>query len=349
MMSIHNLNRDSGHYSISTGFEEADLKALAKDINTKSIQFSDPLSNKEIDLLERIFFSQRPDIALRIFGHYATACDLTFLKRIPSLRRVSIDCLIDATGINTIAQLKNLEMLAVGILNLDNFDFLEKINPHLKELSLYRTRSKKPQIDGIERFKNLEYLYLEGHQKGINAINKLKDLKKIVLRSISTPNIDYLNGLKYLWSIDIKLGGIKSFEALKTLPSIKYLELWQVRGLSDLSFISALPTLQNLFIQSLKQVTIFPDLSSNKSLRRISLEDMKGLSDISSLKNAPNLQEFIIWNGNQNAENFIPVFENTNVKSVGGFLGSDKRNNRFAELARQYHKKTFKNDDFVYE
>ncbi len=54
----------------------------------------------------------------------------------------------------------------------------------------------------------------------------------------------------------------------------------------------------------------------------MSLEDMKGLSNISSLKNVPNLQEFIIWNRNQDAENFIPVFENTHVESVDGFLGS---------------------------
>jgi len=349
MMSIQSINRGSGHYNISTGFEETDLRALAVDSSTKYIQFSTPLSNDEIDLLERIIFSQRQDIALRIFGHYSTACDLAFLERIPSLRKVSIDCLIEATGINTVTKLKNLETLAVGILDLDNFDFLEKINPNIKELVLYHTRSKKPNIEGIERFENLEYLYLEGQQNGINAIRKLKDLKKIVLRSISTPNIDYLEGLKHLWSVDIKLGGIKSFEALKNLPSIKYLELWQVRGLSDLSFISALLSLQNLFIQSLKQVTALPDLSTSKLLRRISLESMSGLTDVTSLKDVPNLKEFIIWDGSQNADVFLPVFENPTVESVCGFLGSAKRNNRFAELARQYHKKTFEHSDFMYE
>lgn len=349
MMSIHSINRGSGHYTISTGFEETDLRALAVDSSTEYIQFSTPLSNDEIDLLEKVIFSQRGDIALRIFGHYSTACDLTFLERIPSLKKVSIDCLIEATGINTVTKLKNLETLAVGILTLDNFDFLQKINPNLKELFLYQTRSKKPDIKGIERFENLEYLYLEGQQNGINAISKLKDLKKIVLRSISTPNIDYLEGLKHLWSVDIKLGGIKSFEALKNLPSIKYLELWQVRGLSDLSFISALSSLQNLFIQSLKQVTALPDLSTSKLLRRISLENMSGLTDVSSLKDVPNLKEFIIWDGSQNAEVFLPVIENSNVESVSGFLGSDKRNKRFAELARQHHKKTFEHSDFMYE
>ncbi|MCS4226930.1 hypothetical protein [Sphingobacterium sp. BIGb0165] len=349
MMSIQSINRGSGHYNISTGFEEAGLRALAADSSTKYIQFSAPLSNDEIDLLERIVFSQRQDIALRIFGHYTTACDLTFLERIPSLKKVSIDCLIKATGINTVTKLKNLETLAVGILNLDNFDFLEKINPNLKELFLYQTRSKKPNIECIERFKNLEYLYLERQQNGINAISKLKELKKIVLRSISTPNIDFLEGLEDLWSVNIKLGGIKSFEPLKNLPSIKYLELWQVRGLSDLSFISALPSLQNLFIQSLKQVTALPDLSKSKLLRRISLESMSGLTDVFSLKDVPNLKEFIIWDGSQNADFYLPVFENPTVESVNGFLGSAKRNNRFAELARQYHKKTFEYSDFIYK
>lgn len=349
MMSIQSINRGSGHYNISTGFEEAGLRALAADSSTKYIQFSAPLSNDEIDLLERIVFSQRQDIALRIFGHYTTACDLTFLERIPSLKKVSIDCLIEATGINTVTKLKNLETLAVGILNLDNFDFLEKINPNLKELFLYQTRSKKPNIECIERFKNLEYLYLERQQNGINAISKLKELKKIVLRSISTPNVDFLEGLKDLWSVDIKLGGIKSFEAIKNLPSIKYLELWLVRGLSDLSFISALPSLQNLFIQSLKQVTALPDLSKSKFLRRISLETMSGLTDVFSLKDVPNLKEFIIWGGSQNADFYLPVFENPTVESVNGFLGSAKRNNRFAELARQYNKKTFEYSDFIYK
>ncbi|WP_286862879.1 MULTISPECIES: hypothetical protein [Sphingobacterium] len=58
-MSIQSINRGSGHYTISTGFEETDLRALAVDSSTKYIQFSTPLSNDEIDLLEKVIFSQR--------------------------------------------------------------------------------------------------------------------------------------------------------------------------------------------------------------------------------------------------------------------------------------------------
>ncbi|KKX51761.1 hypothetical protein [Sphingobacterium sp. IITKGP-BTPF85] len=190
---------------------------------------------------------------------------------------------------------------------------------------------------------------MEEQQKGIHAIKNLKKLQKIVLRSITTTDIDFLQGLKQLWSVDIKLGGIKSFDALKTLPSLKFLELWQIRGLADLSFISDLTTLQNLFIQSLKQVKTLPDFSKNKFLRRIYLENMKGLDDFSTLKHIPNLKEFIICDENKEPNNFLPLFENPTVERVAGFLGSNKRNNQFMDLVNYYQKNIYEYSDFEYQ
>jgi hypothetical protein len=173
-------------------------------------------------------------------------------------------------------------------------------------------------------------LYLEGQQKGIEAISNLKKLEKIVLRSISTNNVDFLINLEHLWSVDIKLGGIKDLSSLTTLPKLKYLELWQVRDLADLSFISKLGTLQNLFIQSLKQLTKLPDFSNNRKLRRIYLENLKGLNDLSTLKNAPSLKEFIyVLAENQEPENILPALENPHVEMVFCKFGSDKKNNNF--------------------
>lgn len=284
---------------------------------------------------------------MRVYGHYGEICDLTFIQRIPSLRKFSADCLIDAKGIEVVTQLDNLEHLGVGIFNLDNFDFLDKINPNLKELYLHQTKSKKPNIVSIERFKLLEYLYLEGQQKGIESISKLTNLKKLVLRSISRNNVDFLNNLEHLWSVDIKLGGIKDLNVLTSLPSLKYLELWQIRDLADLSFISKLETLQNLFIQSLKQLTTLPDFSKNRNLRRIYLENLKELVDLSTLKNAQSLKEFIyVLAENQEPENIMPVLENPSVEKVFCKFGSEKKNNRFNELARQYNKLEFQNDNF---
>lgn len=349
-MSVQTINEIIGQYQVSKGVTKNDLEKLATNPKTQSIQFASPLTDKEIELLEVIVFSKRPDISLRVYGHYGETCDLTFIQRIPSLRRISADCLIDAKGIEVVTQLDNLEHLGVGIFNLDNFDFLDKINPNLKELYLHQTRLKKPKISSIKRFGQLEYLYLEGQQKGIDAISSLKKLKKIILRSISTNNIDYLKNLEHLWSVDIKLGGIKDLSGLTSLKSLKYLELWQIRDLADLSFISKLGSLQNLFIQSLKQLTKLPDFSNNRKLRRIYLENLKGLKDLSTLKNAPSLKEFIyVLAENQKPENIIPALENPSVEKVICKFGSDKKNNSFEELTKQYNKTEYKYSNFEYE
>lgn len=349
-MSVQTINEITGQYQISKGIRKRELEKLASNKKTQSIQFASPLSNSEIDLLEKIVFYKRPDISLRVYGHYGENCDLTFIKKIPSLRKFSADCLMDANGIEVVTELNNLEELGVGIYNLDNFDFLESINPNLKELYLQKTKSKKPKISSISRFTELEYLYLEGQQKGIESIKELKKLKKVILRSISTKNLDYLSDLKELWSVDIKLGGTQNFDALTTLPKLKYLELWQIRNLSDLSFVSKLNSLQNLFIQSLKQLDKLPDFKNSTSLRRIYLENLKGLTNLNSLKNAPSLKEFIyVLAENQEPENLIPVLENKNLESVFCRFGSDKKNNRFDQLAKEYNKAEYKYSEFKYK
>ena len=255
-----------------------------------------------------------------------------------------------AKGIEVVTALKNLEALGIGIFELDNFDFLNKINPNLKKLFLHQTRSKKPGIDVIERFTLLEELYLEAQSKGIDVINNLKKLQKITLRSISTDNINFLGGLDQLWSVDIKLGGIKDFSALKSLQNLKYLELWQIRNLKDISFISDLISLQNLFIQSLTNVEEVPNLDKLLKLRRMYFENMKGLKKLDPLRSAPSLCEFIyIMAQNQEPENLLPVLENKNVKSVSCWFGSEKKNNRFKELAEKFGKNEYEYNTFLYQ
>ncbi|WP_129716052.1 hypothetical protein [Pedobacter sp. SYP-B3415] len=349
-MAIHAVNKIIGQYEVSKGFKKEDLRPLANDPITSSIQFSSPLDEQEIGLLDDVIFSQRPDIALRVYGHYLEECNLSFLRQMPSLRKVSADCLRNAKEIEVVTELKNLETLGVGIFELDNFDFLYEINPNLKQLYLHQTRSKKPKIDAIARFVNLEELYLEAQSKGIDAVNSLKKLKEITLRSISTPNLNFLSGLKELWSVDVKLGGIKDFNALKSLPNLKYLELWQVRELSDITFISDLTALQHLFIQSLPNIKELPDFNKLNKLKRLELENLKGLNKVDSLRTASSLTEFIYTMAqNQEPENLLPVLENKSVRSVFCMFGSDKKNNRFKELADNFGKSQYEYSKFLYQ
>jgi len=348
-MALKAVNEILGQYEISTGFKHQELKQLAGNPKTASIQFDLPLTEREIEALEESVFSRRPDIALRVYGYYGKVCDLSFLKKLPSLRKFSADCLREAKGIEWVTEIKNLEVLGVGIYDLENFDFLNGINPDLKKLYLHQTRSKKTSLNTISRFVQLEELYLEAQSKGIEAIHSLKMLRDITLRSISTPNLNYLNDLKHLWSVDVKLGGIKDFSALKTLPNLKYLELWQVRQLFDISFITDLTSLQNLFIQSLSNVEEIPSIDKLHKLKRFELENMKGLKRMDALRTAPALEEFTFLMAQQEPESLLPLLENKKVKSVLCRFGSEKKNNRFKELADAFGKSQYKYHKFIYQ
>ncbi len=337
---------DPTRCGIGPGVTNAELETIALNKQIRTVQFSVPLEKSDIDNLERIVFARRPDIELRVFGHYSATCDLSFLQRTPSVRKLSADCLMKAVGIDAVTRLENLEELSIGIYGLDSFEFLDEIPSTLTKLGLHLTSSKKPSIAAVERFRDLRHLYVEGQSKGIESVRNLLNLEKIVLRSISTRDVSYLSELPKLWSVDVKLGGIKDFSALSTLK-LKYLELWLVRGLSDLSFISSCESLQFLFLQSLKQVEALPSLKNLIQLRRIYLEDLKGLEDLDSLEFAPGLTEFVYAAAiKKKPEDLIPVLKNPSVKSVGCWFGSDRKNKAFEELAKSFGKAKYVPSEF---
>lgn len=340
---------DAKRCEISTNVSTLDLESLVDNHSVETIQFVEPLEIDDFRNLETIIFSKRKDISLRAYGHYSSICDLSFLKYVPSVRRFNADALMSISNIDALTEMKDLEELWVEVYDLSNFDFLDRLPLTLRTLGLGQTSSKRPSIAAISRFDQLAYLYLEGQQRGIESVSALSQLEKIVLRSISTSDVGYLAGLQRLWSVDVKLGGIKDFKALALLPNLKYLELWMVKGLSDLSFISKLPYLQNLFLQALAKVVSLPDLSRTYQLRRIYLENLKGLKDLSSLEFAPALEEFcFVMARNQSVEDLLPVLRNPNVRAVSYGFGSYKKNSRFEHLLMDYGKQKYTYSEFHY-
>jgi hypothetical protein len=239
-----------------------EVEGIALDPEVKVLQCSSPVTLQTWDLLNEILFAIWPEVKLRVYGFYSSVCDLSFLNQVRNVRRFSADSLRNAVGIEHLARLVDLEELAVGISNLENFDFLNAIPEGITSLSLTATRSKRPRLDVLARFHSLKKLYLERQQRGIEVLAQLTTLEDLTLRSISTENLDYVCGLPRLWSLDIKLGGIRDFSSIYGKQSIKYLKLWQIRGLSDLRFISSLTGLQYLYLHALRSVIDIPDLSS---------------------------------------------------------------------------------------
>lgn len=327
-----------GHYSLTKDISSEDCRQIFENPTARLIILDEPLSVTDFTKLETFIFSRRTDITLSCFVFSPTAMSLNFIRFIPSVRHIYIT-VSKITDIESLAELKSLETLRLSSYNLDSFDFLNLINIDLKELYLYQTISSKPNLKFIGRFKKLKNLYLEGHSKNIEEIQNLKCLTTIVLRSVKGGNVNYLKGLNKLSSVDIKLGGIQDFSALESLANLKYLEIWKVRLLSDVRFISSLTSLETLFLQSLKNVDKLPPLNKLLNLKVIHLEDMKGLVDLNSIRQVKNLESFsFIGTSKQEAEFLKPVLENKSVKNIAYDFKSLTKNNRFKLLSQKFGK-----------
>lgn len=320
---------------LSENISEQEINLIVNNKDVKVLQVSNPLEIESWSIINELLLLQRPDIQIRIYGYYSRNCDLSFIENITNVRNLSIDCLMQASNLDVLGQLPNLESLSVGIYSLENFKFLDSLPKSLTQLFLGSTKSKKPSLSGLSRFLKLKVLYIEGQQKGIDTIGRLSYLEKLTVRSVTTGEITFLHELKNLWYLDIKLGGIKDLTPLKGLINLKYLELWQVRGLSNISVISTLIGLQYLFLQSLCNVKMLPDMTNLHNLRRVHIETMNGLTDIFGLSKAPALEEFIHVDAQSILlEQYQYLFQNKNFKSASIGFGSHKNNLKILNLMK---------------
>jgi len=341
---------DRTRIEFARNLTSGEVEQLVSDPDIRVLQCSSPVETDTWDLLNRNLFTRRPEIKLRVYGFYSLFCDLSFVSRLRNVRRFSADCLMQATGVEHIAGLENLEELSIGIYNLESFDFLKQLPAGIKCLALAATKSKKPRLDALSRFQLLTRLYLEGQQRGIEILSKLAKLEQVTLRSITTEGLDYISRLPRLWSLDIKLGGIRNLSAIAGKESIKYLELWQIRGLADISVVSTLSGLQFLFLQSLSNVSAIPDLSKLFGLRRLYLENMKGLRDVSAIRRAPALEEFLhVAAQNIKPEMYKELILMPTLKFLHVGFGSRKKNQEFNALILRSGKHIGTKSQFVFQ
>jgi len=327
----------------------AEIARIVQNKSVTTVQTAHSAPRSTWQKINQALIARRPDILLRIYGHYGSICDLSFVSDLKHVQRFAADRLEAAIGVDHVGDMPHLTELTIEIESLRSFDFLKRIPVNMSVLSLGRTRSKKPSLSLLERFSSLDRLNINGQHKEIETINAMTTLRYLTLRSVTTSNLSYLTELDRLQSLEIKLGGITDLDALSGLSSIRYLEIWQVRGLSQLDVVSELTGLQFIFLQSLPKVAYLPALVNCHHLRRIYLEKMKGLSSLSSLEHAPALEQFLLVDGqNFKPEDLIPVLKNKRLKQVLAGFGSDRKNTLFRQLAEQYDIDPYTNTPFQF-
>jgi hypothetical protein len=273
------------------------------------VQFSQPLSDEDYERLAD-WLRRYPEMWLRAYGSNDIH-DLEFLRFFPFLRRFAADTLWRSLG---------------------SLDGLRHLPEDLEMLGLGST--KRPlDLAPLARFRKLERLHLERQPKNIEVISGLTALEELSLRSITLPDLSLLLPLKRLRSFELRLGGTKDLTLLPEIGRLRYLEIWLVKGLSDLSSVRGLRHLRSLFLQALTHVRSLPDLSEMRALRRVHLEAMKSLRDLRPLATAPALREIVLIDmPNLQPDDLQPLVGLPKLEAVTAGLGSLRKNSRAEAL-----------------
>jgi hypothetical protein len=275
------------------------------------VQFRSLLTDDDFRQLGE-WFRLYPEMTLRTYGSYDhSIVDLEFLRFFPTLRRFAADALWDS---------------------LTSLDGLRHLPPDLEQIAIGATRAKL-DLAILAPFRELTWLWLERQTKHLSVISGLAALDDLTLRSITLPDLSLLLPLKRLRSLDLKLGGTRDLRLLPRVGQLRYLELWMIRGLTDVSPIGQISSLRSLFLQALRQVDALPDFRRAVELRRVRLETMKSLRDLSPLATAPELEGIeLIDMRHLKPEDLAPLIGLPRLKAVTPGLGSRRKNDAAAAL-----------------
>jgi hypothetical protein len=268
---------------------------------TGVVQFPKILTDSDFKRLAE-WLRTYPHVKLRAYGDIS---DLEFLRFVPFVHRFGVDAAYNS---------------------LQSLNGLRHLSQDLEDLTIGWTKQKL-DLSIVRRFTNLKTLYLEGQTKNIEVLSDLVTLEDLTLRSITLPDLSLLLPLDRLQALDLKLGGTKDLGLLPRIGSLRYLELWLIKGLTDISAIGHLPHLRYLFLQALRRVETLPDLTGAVELRRMHLETMKGIRDLRPLATAPALEELLLVDmGHLQPDDLQALVGLPNLKAVTLGLGSLKKN-----------------------
>lgn len=293
------------HRVLRSPLSDEQLRPL--DPRCEVVQFCDPFSEAEFERIGR-FMRDYPRVALRIFSTQAN--DLRFLRFFPFLQSFEI-----------------------AVFDLQSLEGIECLPPSLQYLGMSHMRKNSFSLRFLRRFHSLKELSLQGQTKDIETIGDLHSLERLTLRSITLKDLSILKSLHCLYWLAIKLGGTTNLDLLPGIGRLRYLELWMIRGLSDVGVIGQLTTLQYLFLQAVKRVTVLPSMKGLHTLRRVHLETMKGITDLGPVADAPNLEELTTLDMPQlQPEAFQRFVGHRQLKRAWVALGSQRKNTAVSAL-----------------
>lgn len=208
-----------------------------------------------------------------------------------------------------------------------SLDALRHLNPRLKSLSIGPTSSKRISLEGIRRFTHLRKLSVDGQIDVLHHFDCFPRLEALYLRGVGCSDLRWVDRIPRLWWLWHGLCSTKSLEGIERAANLQYMELWLIKGLSDLVPIGNIDSLEELKLESLSRVGRLPCLSRLTKLRGMELTHMKALRDLSPIVQSKSIEDLYIWNARHHRpEDFRCLVGHASLRFVSLALGSDRKN-----------------------
>jgi hypothetical protein len=324
-----------GFHQFNNSITEEYLKAIVSENEIQSIQSTETLSEDTLKLLNEHLFSKRDDIWLRLYSY--EYLDLSCFRHLSDLRMLQLDLIDEIVNIESLTFLKKLENLNIRIESLKNFSLLQYINQNLESLYLGKTKSKRPDLSEILRFRNLKVLGLRGQSKNVHKIAELKHLESLALGGLTSKDISWLAGLSNLNSLSIDIFKTDDFSPLEKLKNLKIFSVSELRGATELPFLAKMKGLEELELTYLNKVKRLPNLGSDTSLKSVLIYEMEALEDISFLYSCTKLESARLRFSNRVlVEKLEGLFSLPNLKEASVVIASIDNEPAIEEMMHKF-------------
>ena len=153
--------------------------------------------------------------------------------------------------------------------------------------------AKKGQARDVARGRGTDEVWIDHAVIEPSDLDWLAQVRRLTLWAVDLPE-GFLGTMPNLDWLDVRGGSGASADFVVGCDRLRYLQINQVRGLSDASAIGDLVTLELLSLYGLPKVTVLPSLARLRALARLELGSLKGLASIAPALDAPALTELYL-------------------------------------------------------
>lgn len=324
------------------GSEEINPARIAKHIEAGErviVQYSkNNYSAQQLATLNQLAMKFGRSFEIRFYGHYSDVFDASVLQLIPDAQCVSIDCLMDASNLEALSNIRNPVELSLGVFELKDPDVLSYCHlPSLKVLSLGDTRKCNIDFRHLSTCVELERFHTTGHTKNISIVCDLPLLRDLSLSSIKKKDdIDFVSCIPTLKSLRLILGGRTSIAQL-TSTQLQSLEVIRVQGLEDVGDLGRFENLERLLIEDqirLPGIKVGP----NSRLMDIKIINCKTLETIAGIDDLKMLSSLRVYKTAIDYDKFVAGSMPTNLETLAFYTGKSKRD---SEIRSDLEKRGF--------